>query len=749
MTTPKLESTHRAGPQQGNDAAVGTAPRRAPKRPKPRRVKTPTVLQLEAVECGAASLAMILAYYKRFVGLQELRFLCGVSRDGSKASHLVKAGRQLEMQASGKQMDLPGLAALQAPAIIFWQFNHYVVWEGNGTRFGKNVVYINDPAQGRRMLTEDEFSAGFTGIVLQFQPGPGFVTGGQRDSLIKDMLERFRGTFGSLAIALIASLLLAVASAVTPSFLRVFTDSFLIGGETSLLIPLFLSMLAVGVTAVTLVKLEQTYLLRVLLAAQTFGSARFVRHMLRLSIGFFSVRSAGDTGQRVYLHQKIAHTVSRQFTSIVSCGLLSAVYLVLLFSYDVVLATISVLITLVNVGLLRLGMRFRQQAVDKVSIDLSQFFGTSSSGIQSIETIKATGGEWGFFRRWGDRQASLLTHQQRAKVPAVLLAAVTPLLAMLNSALVLLIGGHHAIEGTVTIGLLVVFQVVLAGFNRPVSVLIETLPQLQEVGADVARLRDVELSAQDPVFERPDPDTAKRLGGRLSFNNVTFGYGRLAPPLLKDFSFDVGPGRQVALVGGSGAGKSTVTKLIAGHYERWSGDIILDGQAYEEWPRGILASSVCFVDQDVYLFEGTIKENVTLWDPAIPDEDVMAALRDACMDDVVAARIGGIHSKVEQDGRNFSGGQRQRLEIARALVRSPSILVLDEATSALDSETEYRISRNLRRRGCACIIIAHRMSTIRNSDEIIVLERGQVIQRGTHEELSTAVGRYAELIKEA
>jgi NHLM bacteriocin system ABC transporter peptidase/ATP-binding protein len=749
-----LQSDSRVSSRRGttgrHHVGAATTQKRVPSQQKqvkrPRRIKTATVLQMEPVECGAASLAMILQHYKRHMTLPELRSLCGVSRDGSKASHIVKAARQLGLQAAGKQMGLEALRRLSAPTIVFWEFNHYVVVEGFGRHRRKPIVYINDPAKGHRTLTEDEFSAGFTGVVLQFSPGPNFVAGGKKDSFARDVRELLRGTFGAVAIAVIASLLLAAVSVLNPTFMRVFTDTFLVPGGGSIL-PLIAAMAAVALLSCILVGIEQTHLLRVEIAASTMNSARFMRHLFSLPMSFFSVRDSADLTKRLYLHVKITEALSRDLSSVMTSGLLVVIYGVLMFSYNAELALIGVSIALLNVGLMRWSSRLRKMAVQKVSLDLAKFTTISYSGVAAIETIKATGGEWGFFRRWGDQQASLITHEQRAGMPAAVLSAMVPFLAMLNGAVVLMVGGFKAIDGVISVGLLVSFQIVLASFSRPASTLFDTAPRLQDTSTDMERIKDVEAAEKDPMFSRPETDDSKRLGGRLAFKSVTFGYGRLDAPLIKDFSFEVGPGRQVALVGTSGAGKSTVTKMIAGQYEPRSGEIILDGRAHTTWPRSVLAASVSFVDQDIFLFEGTVRDNVTLWDPTLSDEDVMSALRDACIDDVVSARPGGIHSTVEHDGRNFSGGQRQRLEIARALVRSPSLIVLDEATSALDAQTEYRVVSNIRRRGPACVVIAHRLSTVRDSDEIIVMERGAVIERGSHHELVALGARYADLIK--
>jgi len=714
-----------------------------------RRVKTPTVLQMEAVECGAASLAMILAYYKRFLSLQQLRVLCGVSRDGSKAGHLLKAARGQGLEAAGKQMDVDVLRTVPAPAILFWEFNHYVVWEGFGRRFGRTVIHLNDPAQGRRTLTPDEFSAGFTGIVLTFERGPDFVPDGSPDRVWRDLPSRLRGTFSAMAIAIAASLLLVLVGTVMPAFTRGFIDSFVGREANPPVLGFFVLMGMTVLVAGLLVNMQQTYLLRAGIASSTLNSARFLRHLLRLPVAFFGQRSPTDVAQRLRMNESVAFVLSRTVTSALTSLAVVVLYAVLLWTYEPTLALIGVSLSLLNIVLMRTVMRMRRNGVAKLRIVESKLVETSYSGIQLIETMKATGGERGYFRRWADRQASLLREQQRVSVPTVTLSAVSPLITTLSAVLILAVGGLRAVEGQISIGLLIAFQVLLSNFSRPVADLTGLGPTFQNTVADVARMRDVEISAQAAVFGRSEPERTRRLRGHLSFQDITFGYGRLAPPLLTEVSFDLAPGLQIAFVGGSGSGKSTVTRLIAALYEPWSGQILFDGVPHEQIPRSVLAASVAFVDQDIFLFEGSVRDNVTLWDPTISDGAVLAALRDACLDDVVAARAGGIHSRVEQDGRNFSGGQRQRLEIARALVRTPSVLVLDEATSALDAETEQLISANLRRRGCACVVIAHRLSTVRHSDEILVLDTGRVVERGAHHDLVALGGIYANLAKES
>ncbi|WP_425244630.1 NHLP family bacteriocin export ABC transporter peptidase/permease/ATPase subunit [Streptomyces citrinus] len=733
-------------------AGHGGRRRSRPAPPPPRRrrtVRTPTVLQMEAVECGAAALGMVLAHHGRHVPLEELRIACGVSRDGSRASNLLKAARSYGLTAKGMQMEPGALADVQGPAILFWEFNHYVVYDGTGRRFGRRGVHINDPDKGRRFVATEDFDTSFTGVVLVLEPGPDFRPGGRRPGVLKALPGRLRGTTGTMVAALLASLLLVAVGAAVPALSRTYIDLFLIGDQTSLLGALFASMGAMVALTGALTWLQQANLLRGRIISSTLSSARFFGHLLRLPVQFFAQRSPADLVQRLQSNDGVSETLARDLTAAGVDGIVVLLYAALLWTYDPQLTMVGVGIALLNVVAMRIVVRLRATRTQKLRADTARLTNTSYTGLQLIETMKATGGEDGYFRRWAGQHATTLEEQQRLGVPSAWLGVVAPTLATLNSALILWIGGLRAVEGHLSVGLLVAFQALVTRFTAPLTRLNGVAGRIQDFAADVARLKDVESFPVDTLYARPEAvhDT-RRLKGHVELEEITFGYSPLDKPLLSGFSLTVGPGEQVALVGGSGSGKSTVSRLISGLYAPWEGVIRIDGRRLDDIPRGALAASVSFVDQDVFLFEGTVRDNVALWDPSISDDAVADALRDACLYDVVARRPGGLHSPVEQDGRNFSGGQRQRLEIARALVRRPSILVLDEVTSALDAETEQVVMDNIRRRGCACVVIAHRLSTVRDSDEIVVLDHGQVVERGRHEHLVAAGGPYAELVRE-
>ncbi|GAA1185897.1 NHLP family bacteriocin export ABC transporter peptidase/permease/ATPase subunit [Streptomyces hebeiensis] len=751
--TPPHRSTPRRERPGAAPGAAGHGRSRAARRPRAtrhKRVRTPSILQMEAVECGAASLGMVLAHYGLHVPLEELRITCGVSRDGSRASNLLKAARRYGLSAKGMQMEPAALAEVAPPAILFWEFNHYVVYDGMSRRPGRRGVYVNDPGKGRRFVPEEDFDTSFTGVVLVLEPSENFRAGGSKPGVLGTVPARLRGTAGTLLAAFLASVLLVVVGAAVPALSRTYIDMFVVGGQSSLLAPLFAAMATMVVLTATLTGLQQANLLRGRIISATLTSARFFRHLLRLPVTFFAQRSPADLVQRLQSNDTVAETLARDLAAAGVDGVVVLLYAVLLWTYDPQLTVVGVLIALLNVVAMRIVIRLRAAHTQKLRADAARLTNTAYTGLQLIETMKATGGENGYFRRWAGQHATTLEDQQRLGVPTAALGVVAPALATLNSALILWIGGLRAVEGHLSIGLLVAFQALVTRFTAPITRLNGVVGRIQDFAADVARLKDVESFPADELYTRPEPEArTRRLDGRVELVDITFGYSPLDAPLLKDFSLTVAPGRQVALVGGSGSGKSTVSRLLSGLYRPWEGTIRIDGQRLEDIPRGALAASVSFVDQDVFLFEGTVRDNVALWDPSVPDEAVVAALRDAALyDEVIARRPEGIHGRVEQDGRNFSGGQRQRLEIARALVRRPSILVLDEVTSALDARTEQLVISNLRRRGCACVVIAHRLSTVRDSDEIVVLDHGSIVERGTHDDLVAAGGAYAALVKE-
>jgi NHLM bacteriocin system ABC transporter peptidase/ATP-binding protein len=716
-------------------------------RPRPgRRVRTPTVLQMEAAECGAAALGSVLGYYGRYVPLEELRQVCGISRDGSKASYIVKAARQYGLQARGFRHEPAALRALPLPLIVFWNFNHFVVVEG----FGKARVYLNDPASGPRVVSTAEFDHAFTGIVLTFEPGPDFKPGGARPSALRGLRQRLRGSAGAVTYIALTGLALVVPGLLLPTFGRVFVDYYLVQGFHHWLPIVLVGLALTALMQAVLSWLQMRYLLRLETKLALTMSSRFLWHVLHLPVSFFSQRYGGEVGSRVALNDRVAQLLSGELAATIVSAALVIFYAMLMFCYDVTLALISLAIAVLNLVGLRTISRKRADAHQQLLNQGGKLMGTALSGLQIIETLKATGRESDFFARWAGHQAGLVNVEQRMGRLSQVLAVLPPFLSALNTVAILLIGGLRIMSGHLSMGEFVAFQILAISFMAPINQLVKLGGTVQEVQGDLKRLDDVLSHPADPQVAPLEvtPDTTRKLSGHVQLRDLTFGYNPQLPPLLENFSLTLTPGARVALVGASGSGKSTVSRLVAGLYEPWSGEILFDGQPRSHIPRQVLNASLAMVDQDVSPFAGSIRDNLTLWDSTVAEMTIVRAARDALIHEEISSKPGGYDYVVQEGGRNFSGGEQQRLELARALANDPTILVLDEATSALDARTEQLIDEHLRRRGCTCLIVAHRLSTIRDCDEIIVLERGRAVQRGTHTELlRERDGLYARLIQ--
>lgn len=714
-------------------------------RPKYRRVKTPTVLQMEAVECGAASLAIILGYFGKILSLEELRTACGVSRDGSNAYCLLEAAKNFGLDARGYKKDLSSLYELKPPFIVFWNFNHYLVVEG----FNRDKAYLNDPAMGPRVVDFHEFDESYTGVVLTFSPEDRFEPGGSRPSVWRSIERRLHGSWPAVWFVSICGLALVLPGLALPAFARILVDDYLVAGMTDWLHPLLMGLAVTALLRGLLTWLQSYFLLRFETKLAVSNSGKFLWHILHLPVEFYSQRFAGEISHRVEFNSEIAELITNRL-AVTSIDLLMIVFFgAMLLAISPFLTLIALFVVIVNIAVTRLMNRSMVDDNLRLEREYGKTTGTAMAGISNIETLKAMGAEADFFSEWSGQHAKATITMQSLGMKNVIFSRAPAMTTALADVAVLGFGALLIMQGKMTMGLFVAFQSLMSSFLQPLNSLVGLITVFQTLKAKLLRLDDVfnyrvdaslhgiDSGGDDDSSAPPPAGPARetKLTGNVVIEDISFGYSRFDDPLISNFHIHLAPGARVALVGASGCGKSTIAKLVAGLYEPWKGRIFFDGTPRSDISRSRLTDSIAMVDQEINLFSGTIRENITLWDPTVPESDVVEACKDAVIHEEITARQGGYDGRVDEAGSNFSGGQRQRLEIARALVNNPRILVLDEATSALDSVTEKELSENLRIRGCTCIIIAHRLSTIRDVDEIIVLDEGQVIQRGTHESL--------------
>lgn len=717
--------------------------------PQTGRKRVPTILQMEAVECGAACLAMVLAHHGKWVPLEELRVACGVSRDGSKAKNLVQAARRYDLVAEGWRTEPDKLAGKPLPAILFWEFNHFVVLEG----VGRKVVYLNDPASGPRTVTHEEFDSAFTGVMLTMAPGPDFQPSGERTNVWGAVREQLAPSRGAVVFLVLAGIAALVPGIFVPAATKVFVDDILVRHLTDWMRPLLLGLACAALLGGLLSWLQGYFLARLQWKLGVSLGLKLTWHLLRLSPSFFAQRYAGDIASRLATTERACDLIGSQVSAMLVTGLATLFYGALMAVYDPVLAGIGLALALFNAVFARLVARRQEDAARTVMREYAALGSLSISGIQSIETLKATASEDDFLNRWANAQARTMNAVHRSQLPLQLLDLIPRALGALTMAAILGVGGWRVMEGLITIGTLAAFQTVLSSFLSQVSGLVGVASGMRELRVAMERVDDVlryPLDRRlDPTFAEAAETAPRRLSGAVEITDLAYGYNPLDPPLVEGFSLTVAPGARIALVGPSGSGKSTIARLIVGLADHWAGEIAFDGQPADRILPGVRAASIAYVEQSVVLMEGTVRENLTLWDPRVSERTIVEAARDAGLHDTIAARPGGYDAPVSEGGSNWSGGQAQRLEIARALVGEPSILVLDEATSALDAATEAAILDNLRRRGCTIILVTHRLSAIRDCDEILVLDRGRIVQRGSHEALYHQPGTYGELIRAA
>ncbi len=708
--------------------------------------KVPVIMQLEDLECGAAALTMILAYYNKWIPLEQVRSDCGVSRDGSNGKYILKAARGYGLSAKGYRMEVAGLKERGIfPCIIHWNFNHFVVLDG----FKGNKAYLNDPAKGAYSVSMDVFDESFTGICLLFEPSEEFVPSGHPRKMSEFAAKRLKGAGAAVTFAVITAIIASLMGVINPAFSRIFIDRLLTEKNPEWTGPFLWILLGFSLIQIIVSAVQAIYNLKINGKMAAVGSTSFMWKILKLPLDFFSQRMSGDIQSRQKSNETIANTLINTFAPLGLNTVMLIFYLVVMIRYSWILTLIGVASLVLN-ALVSTMISKKRVNISRVSMrDASKLSSMTISGIEMIETIKSSGAERGFFNKWAGYQASLNAQEVKMTKINTYLGAIPYAIDSIANYAVLVIGVYLAMQGQFTVGMIMAFQGFLSAFMSPAFQFISAGQVIQEMRTSMERVDDVLNYSDDKVFDQENLDENieyKKLTGKVEVKNVTFGYSKYGEPVVRDFNLSLEQGKSVAIVGGSGCGKSTMSKLLSGLYSPWEGEILFDGKPMREIPKPVFKSSLAVVDQDIILFEDTIANNIKMWDESIEDYEMILAARDAQLHDDIMRRPDGYQSKLIEGGKDFSGGQRQRLEIARVLAQDPTIIILDEATSALDAKTEYGVVRAIRDRGISCIVIAHRLSTIRSCDEIIVMEHGEISARGTHAQLMQTSPVYQELV---
>ena len=722
------------------------------------RVKARTKLQYEAAECGAASLGTILAYFGRVVELSELRLACGVNRDGSNAKQVLVAGRQYGLNArayrcSGEQLQSNG----DFPCVVFWGFNHFLVVEG----FDSHHAFLSDPAEGRVRVEMDVFLDNFTGVVLEFEPGPDFEPGGYERSPLWSLPATLAPYRHSIAVLLLVNTAIAVLTILVAGFTSTFINEFLQHQRLYFGIPIIWLLLITVLAWLTLLASQFLLLRRMELLLSKRLTADLFRKLFRVSFAFYQARLQGEIASRMLLGMETTQVVVSQMLRF-ALSLWNA-FLVLIFTL-VISPWLTLLVLVVMAGNLLLNWWLTDQRYDanrRLAIEMGKAQGKGLQGINNIETLKASGLEFDFLSQWQGSFGKVVTQNQQLGAQMALATVSASGSNFLLSALVITTGGLLIIAGKMSLGTLVAFQFLNSQLTAPISSLPQLTSTLQTVIGSLGRLQDLQSSDDDPLVrsfaspekplqsssEQQNSPMDRRLKGRLDLEGLSYSFSPVSPPFISNLSLSIPAGSQLAIVGGSGSGKTTLIRVLSGLYQPSGGRLLFDGQPWDDHGDRLMRDSLAYVPQQVFMFNASIYDNITLWRSGYQLQDLEEAATDAQILNTITSYPEAFARHLKDNGNDLSGGERQRMELCRALIRRPSILLLDEATSALDNATQMRVLNALKARGITVVSVAHRLDSALRSDQVLVMEHGAVVELGSPKELLDQNGAFSALVE--